>query len=481
MSDSGDYESEHFDSDGVNSRSSSGSPESRNRSQSRSRSHSRDPSPDHRRTTSPPPAPYQSSISTRSTRHQASSVSSSSHYRSRSRSSRPHTIDDDGAYYDGANDSPHLANENHDLRSGHVALSAAGVPKLKPTDVATLKGLSGDAWNKKLAELVSTVKGEAYSRAPAHASLLIDSTGVSALGGSALVNHLDPSTHGSSSGSMFSANPPPYTSAAKRQQQEELASNERLFAIARVSDGVVYGAKAYANKKEKVVQQKDKVLDKFAMDAEEMRHTISQLKKECHQLKQEMESVRRESELLDAHLESQNRALDDAALKKGFLRVGPIDKPRYEKVVANSSNPTTKLSLEEEYLTLQIQNKSLRQQKLKLEKKYDDLQDELGSLSANYVEAREFEKSTKDRILSEVHTLQDEMIAAKQSHEADQHRHDQRIETLRREATHLQSMLEVHRKSLTTSTLAYQEQLDLRTAMQAKITAIRNRIARHKQ
>lgn len=397
-------------------------------------------------------------------------------------------IRDDAAYYDGAEADHVAARENTDLRSASAALGATTLAKLRPTDVAQLKGLSGDAWQRKLGELVATVKGESYSRAPAHASLLIDSTGFSALGGRS-VNHIDPSTDGASSGSYFSSNPPEFHSNARQSTAAAVEENRRLFEIARVSDGAIYAAKAYQRPRGGAkVEQKDKVLDKFAMDAEEMRHTLKTLKKQAQALKGELTTVHREADLLDAHLQAQTAALDDAAMKKGFLRVGSVDKPRYEKVVSSATSGSGaasavsgKLSLEEQLLTLSVQQKSLRAQKAKLEQAYEDLQDEVGSFQPGYRSAQEAEQDQRQRVLSELHQLQAQLQVEKRKHQEEEKRQEMRIHELRHEAGQVQAMLDVQRKSLTASTLAYQEQLDQKTAMQAKIKAIQKRLARHGQ
>lgn len=372
--------------------------------------------------------------------------------------------------------------ENSDLRTATAALSSSGLSKLRPAAVQSLKGLSGDAWSRKLSELVSTVKGESYSRAPATSSLLIDHTGADSLGGRA-INQDDPESFGSSSGSYFSANPPPTAANAKRAQADALASNQQLFNIARTADGAVYGSKAYTQGVGRPKPaHKDKVLDKFAMDAEEMRHTIAQLRKQSAALKVDLGTFHREVDLLDAHLSAQTAALDEAALKKGFLRVGLPEKPRYEKVVSGSAAAgSEKLSLEEQHLTLQVQNKSLRAQKQQLEREYAHLQDDVGSLSATAEADQELERETRRRLLQEVHELQTQMRVERATHEEEQRRQDARIAELRHTAGGIQALLEVQRQNLTGSTVALQQQIDAKTALQAKIDAMQRRLARHGQ
>ena len=372
-------------------------------------------------------------------------------------------------------------------------MAGPGVKKLRPADVASLKGLSGEAWNKKLEQLVSTVKSEQYSRAPSTAtaaSLLIDSTSQSAaLGGRAdgRVDHRDPSSAGAR-GSFFSMNPPPSVARAQREHMENMRTSAELFQIARVVDGAVYGAKAYGTDRRAIkprTKEGAKILDKFAMDAEEMLHVAAQLRKEVAAAKADLATLSRERELLDAHLEAQNRVLDAQALKKGFVRVSGsgtashlvVEKPRFEKIApggaARGGHVGAKLSLEEQLLTLQVQHKSLCARKARLKRELESAADEHGNLPASADADAEAARERKRILLAEIHQLQQSMLADKAAASAAADAQDALVHELRHQAGLVQAQLEVQRTALTNATLHAQQQTDRRAAMQAKIAAIR--------
>lgn len=411
---------------------------------------------------------------------------------------------------------------NSDLRTATETLAVnPNVKKLRPADVAQLKGLSGEAWNKKLEQLVSTVKGDKYSRAPStHTTLLIDRNGTA--GGSASllgarsthhggVDHHDPASRGTS-GSHFSANPPPSKSRAQREHLDSMSASAQLFAIAKIVDGAVYGGKAYgaqgADRPKPRTKDGAKVLDKFAMDAEEMLHACSSLRKQVAALKADLTTLTRERDLLDAHILAQNTALDAQALKKGFLRVSGgvaapatkddagfhtvstfnAEKPRYEKLARTnvghssaSGSSSKQQSLEEALLTLQVQSRSLRARKAQLQKQISEAQDEHGVVPLHASDDARAAEDQKRLLLSELHQLQSQMLREKREHETIADSQETQIAELRHQAGMVQAQLEVQRTALTNATLHLQQQTDRRTAMQAKINAVRKRLERFQQ
>jgi hypothetical protein len=455
-----------------------------------------------------------------------------------SRSKNDAFVRDDAAYYDDAADGGFFGDEeaerrareatngsssSSDIRTASGALSSAvGVAKLRPADVASLRGLSGSAWNKKLEQLVSTVKGEKYSRAPAvhtSASLLIDSTadmdlGLGVVRGGA-VDHRDPYSLGDAGarGSHFSAHPPAGRDNAKREHLDSIAASAALFNIAKVVDGAVYGSKAYAGRSAKHAQAVarretgTRVLDKFAQDEEAMLAESQRLKRAVAQAKADLTTLSRERDLLDAHLVAQNEALDAHALKKGYVRLSggvsnvasvsladgrplvglpppPPEKPRYEKLstlqgAAGPSAASGKMTLEEQLLTLQVQQRSLRAQRASLQRQIDAAQDDVGVLAPHAEQDAEALRAEKRLLLDELHTLQQQMLADKVRHESSVAEQDAEVAALREQARVLQAQLDVQRQLHAGATLNFQQQQDRKTAMQAKISAVRKRLARY--
>jgi len=435
-------------------------------------------------------------------------------------------LQDDAAYYDDAADGLYgdaaaerrareSAKDGSDIRTAPGSLAAAaGVKKLNPSDVASLRGLSGDAWQKKLDQLVSTVKGDVYSRAPVSqsASLLIDHT-ATALGGRTTVDHRDPYSLGAqeSRGSYFSAHPPPSRDKAKQEHLDSVAASAALFNIAKVVDGAVYGGKAYAGRSAKHAQARarmdtgKRVLDKFAQDEEAMLAEATRLKRAVAEAKSDLATLRRERDLLDAHLHAQNEVLDSHALKKGYVRLSggvaaspsprdgespllglsspPPERPRYEKLskLSGASGPVAsgKMTLEEQLLTLQVQQRSLRAQRAAVQREIDAAEDEVGALAPHADQDAEALQSQKRLLLSELHTLQQQMLEDKARFESEVSAQDTQIASLREQARVLQAQLDVQKQLHATAALGLQQQQDRKTAMLAKIGAVRKRLQRY--
>jgi len=405
-----------------------------------------------------------------------------------------------------------------DIRTAADALDSQHVPSLPAESVSSMSGVSSDSWNRKLDQLLKTVKGEKYSRAPTShtTSVLAGSNEPDVSDFVSQVSHLDPSSYLSSSGSYFSAQPPPFSSDARRAREREQAASAQLFSIQQQVDSVVYGGKAYGPRGSGGPLDRpamkgrgargEKILDKYVDDAEGMRHSIRTLRKQVRTVKSELVHLRRERDLLQEHLMSQNAALDAAAIKKGFVRIpgASTEKPRFELVKGNiidaathaasptpspqpsltSSKSSSKLNSADVYLSLKVQNKSLRAQKRALQRSLDELQDEPAAMPANSTDIDIDDALTKEReerrqLTEELHQLQTKMVREQKEYEDKNKQQEQEIQELRHGAALLQAQLEVQRGAFNSATLAYQEQMDRKTAMEVKIQTIQRRLARY--